>query len=308
MTGDPGSGSSGKRRVDEVEDAFSVLGDETRLRILLVLVEVARERGLGEGLTFSELRGRVGVEDSGRFNYHLSQLRDGFVEKADGEYVARFPGLAVVSAVYAGLYTDGDADADGSHTATTDRDCQLCSRPLQIHYEDNALWLECPEHGAMDRYSAVPPGAATGRSLEELARTVYTRVLVNLFLARHRVCLQCWGVTTIEYPVEQPHVSERFAEEFVWARLRCTRCWNQLRPPLRTVVATHPVVLGAFRERGYDLMETVRQVARIGDEQVCETELHGTDPPGATLRIELEGETLVLTVDETCTVVERRRE
>lgn len=82
--------------VGSPENAFSVLGDEVRLEILLVLAEQMGEKS---GLTFSELRERVGVKDSGRFNYHLDKLGDGFIKKTDDGYVPRYPGLAVVSAV-----------------------------------------------------------------------------------------------------------------------------------------------------------------------------------------------------------------
>jgi DNA-binding transcriptional ArsR family regulator len=80
-----------RESVDLPEEVFSALGDETRLRILLELAAVANERGVGAGLSFSELRQRVGVEDSGRFNYHLDTLSGGFITKRDGQYVPLGP-------------------------------------------------------------------------------------------------------------------------------------------------------------------------------------------------------------------------
>lgn len=305
MAGD-GSGprtdsTDGSELVESVDDAFSVLGDETRLQILLELAGVARECGVGAGLAFSELRSRVGVEDSGRFNYHLSKLEDGFIEKSDGEYAAQFPALAVVSAVYAGTYSEFDRSE--AHTTESGRDCQLCGRPTRIHYEGNALWLECDEHGKMDVYPAVPSGAYRDRSLEELAKVVYTRVLMSVFLARRGICLQCWGPTSVEYPIERQPVDDRL-DEFIWAEIQCERCWNQLTPPLRTIVATHPLVLGSHAEHGYDMLEAVRNVTRIGEEGACESELHETDPVSATVSIAFDDGTISLNVDETCTVVD----
>jgi len=299
------SGDTGDASVASVEGAFSVLGDETRLRILLELAEVAGNRGIGAGLAFSELRQRVGVDDSGRFNYHLRKLEDGFVEKTDGEYVARFPALAVVSAVYAGTYRDVD-DAP-SRTTEIDIECQLCDRPLQAHYEEHTLWLECVEHGRSDEFSVVPPGAYRDRGLEELVRVVYTRTLVNLFLARRGICLQCWGPMSIDYPVGTPLSDGADGlDELVGTDVHCERCWNRSLSPLRTVVATHPLVLGFHREHGYDLLDTVVNVTRVGDASACESEPHGTDPASATVRITLDGETLALAIDETCTVVDYR--
>lgn len=60
-------------------DALSVLADETRLEVLRALAEAER------ALSFSELRKRAGVDDSGRFNYHLERLCEYFIrETADG--------------------------------------------------------------------------------------------------------------------------------------------------------------------------------------------------------------------------------
>lgn len=64
-----------------VTDTLGLLSDETRVRIVLAL-EAAPE----EGLRFSELRERSGVEDAGRFNYHLEQLRGNLVGKSGKTY------------------------------------------------------------------------------------------------------------------------------------------------------------------------------------------------------------------------------
>lgn len=50
------------------EEAFAVLGNEIRVDILRALWEA------GEPLAYSELQERIGVCDSGRFNYHLRKL------------------------------------------------------------------------------------------------------------------------------------------------------------------------------------------------------------------------------------------
>ncbi len=67
-------------------DALAVLGDETRIAILRVLADAE------EPLAFSQLRRRAGIDDAGRFNYHLSELREYFVREADGGYALREAG------------------------------------------------------------------------------------------------------------------------------------------------------------------------------------------------------------------------
>lgn len=107
-------------------DALAALGDETRIAILRALAEA------DDPLPFSELRRRAGVEDAGRFNYHLSTLREYFVREADGGYALRHAGSRIVAA--AGVAEDGgrgsetlDDDiltkADGDEA---DGDCPVC--------------------------------------------------------------------------------------------------------------------------------------------------------------------------------------
>lgn len=65
---------------------FALLSDDIRLAIVRELA-MATEAGSAAGLSFSDLRCRVGVSDSGQFNYHLHRLRGRLVEKSDGGYV-----------------------------------------------------------------------------------------------------------------------------------------------------------------------------------------------------------------------------
>lgn len=306
-----GSDADNRDNIESIDDAFSVLKDETRLEILLELTEVASEQGIGEGLTFSELRDRVDVKDSGRFNYHLNKLRGDFVAKLDDKYVARYPSLAVISAMYAGVYRD--ADEGEPRIAETDIECDICSRPLEVRYGEqevfSAIWMYCEEHGRMDLYP-VPPGAYTNRSLEELMNVAYTRLLTNLNLARCGICLQCWGQMSVEYPVdiESTEQQELMPDDFIPLKIGCDRCWNQFSPiPLRTLIVTHPIVMGMFAERGYSPFEAGFKMTRTGESSMSETEIKGTDPVSATLSVEFDDEKLVLTIDEDCNVVEYHR-
>ncbi|MFC6736862.1 DUF7347 domain-containing protein [Halolamina salina] len=85
-------------------DALAVLGDETRIAILRALAAA------DEPLSFSELRRRADVRDPGRFNYHLSKLREYFVREVDGGYALREAGSRVVAA--AGVAGTSAAEPD----------------------------------------------------------------------------------------------------------------------------------------------------------------------------------------------------
>jgi len=82
------------------DDAFAVLGNETRMEILRAL-------GAADGpLAFSTLRERVGVRDSGQFTYHLDELTGHFVERSDEGYRLRRAGERVIEAVLSGAVTE----------------------------------------------------------------------------------------------------------------------------------------------------------------------------------------------------------
>lgn len=53
---------------ESVTDALEVLGNEIRVSILRELAEADGP------LSFTELRERAGVRDTGKFNYHLEKL------------------------------------------------------------------------------------------------------------------------------------------------------------------------------------------------------------------------------------------
>jgi len=58
------------------DDAFSVLGNETRVEILHVMAEQTGRVTEQETLSFSEIYDNVDVRDSGQFSYHLDKLLD----------------------------------------------------------------------------------------------------------------------------------------------------------------------------------------------------------------------------------------
>lgn len=59
--------------VGDSDAAFAAVSDPTRIAILRALATHARETGESV-CRFSELRKRAGVDDSGRFRYHLNKL------------------------------------------------------------------------------------------------------------------------------------------------------------------------------------------------------------------------------------------
>jgi hypothetical protein len=283
--------------VEFPEEAFSILGNDTRLSVLLELARVASERGPGATVSFSELQQRVEVDDSGRFNYHLGQLSDDFIEKEDGEYRARYPGLQVVSSIYAGLYSEPDR-----LTAESDHDCPQCELSLEIRYRDLSLALECPEHGLMSSYP-VPPGAFDGRTLQEVTGVMFRRAISEIESGVAGVCQRCWGTVETEWPVDAPEWNTS-PDGVTWVEIDCDRCWLTYKIPFRTVMAASPAVRGFYTENGYDQMAAFVGPVSTDVEGVCSITVH--DDRRVTTTIELE-DTLSITVDEEFDVVEQTR-
>lgn len=80
-------------------EAFSVLGNDTRVAILRTLWDA------GPPVAYSELKSAIGVHDSGRFNYHLDKLIGHFVERTEAGYSLLVAGEQAVQAIDAEMFT-----------------------------------------------------------------------------------------------------------------------------------------------------------------------------------------------------------
>lgn len=130
------------------EEAFSLLGNETRMEILQVLGAA----GYGESLTFEQLRDRVDIRDSGQFNYHLGKLLDHFVEKTDNGYVLLPNGHRVVEAVFAETMT-GAAELPSSMVR---HPCPWCSADTEVEFLEQRLYRYCPSCPGTYGHTALP--------------------------------------------------------------------------------------------------------------------------------------------------------
>lgn len=117
------------------DEAFTVLGNETRLSMLHVLGEASGD------MSFSVLRERVGMRDSGQFNYHLNQLVGHFVEQTDEGYELRQPGKRVIQAVLSGAVTEEPV----IEPTPIDHGCPYCGATGEASYSQGRVELYCTE-------------------------------------------------------------------------------------------------------------------------------------------------------------------
>jgi hypothetical protein len=74
--------------------ALALLGNETRIAILRAIASADEER-----VPFSTLRERVGVDDSGQFNYHLNKLAGRYVRRTADGYALRQAGTDALDVI-----------------------------------------------------------------------------------------------------------------------------------------------------------------------------------------------------------------
>jgi DNA-directed RNA polymerase subunit RPC12/RpoP/DNA-binding HxlR family transcriptional regulator len=291
----------------EPADAFSVVGNETRLAILEALWRIETPA------RFSDVREEVGTTDSAQFNYHLGKLTDQFVRKAEevsesedsaargteshGGYELRTAGERVVQAILAGSFTEHpDREID------IDDPCIHCGATLSAHYEDEMLAIECPDCGHGHGEYPFPPGGLHDRTDEEVLEAFDQRVRHLHCLANDGVCPECNGrmVTTIE----------RGGECCLGAALRaehgCRQCHHELCSAIGLGLLDHSAVAGFYDDHGVAISETPYwQFEWCVDD--TRAEVLQEDPAHVEIEIPHDGETLRVVVDEDLAVVETER-
>lgn len=184
------------------DEAFAILGNETRLAIL---------RSLGasdEPVGFTDLRKQVGLGTGSEFNYHLEKLIGHFVRKTDEGYELRQPGTRVIEAVLSGVITAEPT----LEPAVTDRRCQLCGAPTMVSYREEWVALFCTEcdglygpptddlpvpasvadMGYLGGYS-LPPAGFQDRNPTEILETAATWEMSKILAQCWGVCMRCAG-------------------------------------------------------------------------------------------------------------------
>lgn len=172
----------------DVVEAFSALGNETRLAIMVALWEAYDPHAESNAVTFSELRESIGYSDPGNFQYHLNQLTETFINHTADGYQLRDIGLKIVQTVIAGTTRKVSLDP-----TEIDIDCRLCGGSTGVMYDDGWLYhvcLECP--GGFEHESRFPEGALFGEPLSPAA--LHNRSASELYAAGRFMLHQVLGM------------------------------------------------------------------------------------------------------------------
>lgn len=282
------------------DDAFGALADATRVAILRALWEAD-----GHEATFSELRDAVGVDDSGRFNYHLDRLTDRFVARTDEGYRLTLPGQHVHGALLAGAYTkEGSIDP-----IPLSEPCPACGGDRTFRYDGERVSLDCADCD-VGSYFGIPPGAFAGYETEEWPSVAdrYVRTVVRQ--VDNGFCPFCEGrvrprvvpeLGTTDPATETPG---RY-REVPSIRYECDRCGEDVTVDLGSGLAVHPSVVAFHHDHGVDVRDV--PLADLTATAPDRARVRERCPLRASVNYTVGGETLTLVVDEGLSVRETER-
>lgn len=275
------------------EAAFEALADETRLDVLRTLVDA------DEDLSFSELRERTGVEDSGRFNYHLNALRDAFVTQTEeGLYSVTHAGQSIVGAVLAGRLTAGGA----ADPRPVDGRCIECGGDLEAAYEDTLFVVSCVDCDQVLTRSPVPPAVIEDHA-EEYPDAAWRYIYMGAAQMRAGFCHVCEGPVseTFEDPGDAFPEGEDVALNWV-----CDRCGAGMQSTLIAGLAHDPDVRAFLADHGIDPSQDPpwEEAWLYAD---ATTEFLSEDPERVEARLTIDNETLAVTLDENVQILDSER-
>lgn len=275
-----------------VADAFDLLSDPLRVRILTTLWEEDR-RG---PTSYSDLQDAVGVRDSGHFNYHLSKLTDRYLRKTDEGYAMRPAGVHVVDLLASGVF--GEIPERGPIDVETA--CPRCSTGLELQYRDGETVVQCPNCELVACWLFFPPAGVRDRDDDALAWGAHVRSREYNRMANRGLCPFCGR----ELDVALVHPADRRREAHHVVKT-CDGCEARLSSSLGSYLLDHPAVVAFLWDHG----ESVDDRPYWEFDFVMDLSAAVLDEEPLRMRktIERDGERLELDVDETAEVVATRR-
>lgn len=266
------------------DEAFKLLGEETRLEILRTVWAA------DDVVSFTEIRNRMGSPDSGKFNYHINKLRGPFLTADDQGYRLTQAGREVIRAVMAGTVTDRPTRGPTPINA----ECSECTGTLTVRYDGYAS-IDCDECGTTVMWNEFPPAGLAGRRGEAFATAFDRWTRTRFRLAMDGICPCCAAATSSTVFTDDTEAPVSLH--------RCPNCQYEARVPLFGHVLDHPAVVARYYEADIDVSRTpywdLRRLANEFDERVT-----ADDPWRARISIDIGDRPLVLTLDERLEVVD----
>jgi DNA-binding transcriptional ArsR family regulator len=293
------------------DEAFDVLGDETRLQILEALAEA------DEPLAYSELFDRIDYDDTSNFTYHLEKLVGHFVRKTEEGYAPRLAGRRVVEAIFSGVVTD----APVVERTDVDMACMYCGGPTEMAYYDEVAMIYCREcegrignRGPVEQwpvsdsdivgYVSIPPAGVYDRTPTEILEAAGVWTVADVQAMVRGVCPRCSATVDRSARVCENHdTADDFCNQCnhqfgVSVNVRCTNCSFKTISPYPTHALGTIELLTFMTDHGIDPFASDAFHLRA-----CEEEILSVDPLEARYTFTADEESTTLTVDDELSVV-----
>lgn len=290
-------------------EAFSLLSDETRLSILIALWEASSP---DEAVAFSDLRERVGIRDSGKFNYHLDQLTGQYVHRTDAGYRLTNAGGRIVRTVLAWSQQE-DVTFE---PVEIDAHCPFCGAPVTVSYRNERVFIGCTDcRGGGPRLDdnivvgAFPPAGVRDREPAAVFENAVAYIVVYITRAMlSGVCLVCGGPVSAWLNVCEAHTDEGICETcetpfLSTVECRCETCKVPNVAPGAATVISHPAVITHLNNQGIEHDPTTWD-GFMGRVTACDETLISTDPPQVRIDVPAQETAISVTVDEAGQVVD----
>lgn len=271
---------------DPIRDAFSILGHDLRLEILLALL-ADWQAAYTEPKSYAKLMDAVGERDSGKFNYHLDHLRGTYVRQVEEGYVP----TASATALYRAVLAHRPTDRLEIESAAVDSSCPACDSTPILEYERGFVTVDCPDCEDWVGFTyPFPQRGVEARDVDELLQAVTRRARCDVTLARRGQCPACAGTTTVDLRVDALDDGEH------WIEIDCDDCSLQLGMDLLSAVQTEQRVTVGLERIGVDLDEFDWQM------ETSEPQLASRDPLRLSVSVEGDAGTATVVTDESLRV------
>lgn len=293
------------------DEAFKILGNETRIKILQALGEA------DEPMPFSALRNEVGIRQGAQFNYHLDKLVGHFVNKTDDGYALRQSGQRVIEAVLSEAVTD----APIMERTRIDQSCKYCGAPVEIRYQEGHVEKFCTECAGMESNPAVdeggylgclmiPPAGVQTRSADEMFHAAWIWTRLTIIAVANGLCPRCSATLDRQVTACDEHdASDGLCEacerrHAVQVRFDCTNCIYDGAGTLEIGLMNNTALLDFLIAHGLNPLssERISEITRVLNDTV--EVVHSSDPFRAEVTFTANDDTLSLLIDDNLDVIE----
>lgn len=311
-------GDGGEATTLAPDNAFAVLGNDTRIQILQTLGEA------DDPLSFSDLRSAVGLRHGGQFNYHLDKLVGHFVQQTDEGYTLQRAGQRVVEAVLSGSITHDPV----MEPTTIDERCPYCDAPTMVAYQQERVEQYCTDctghyglaattdksfasvdYGFLGAYP-LPPAGLLGRGAADVQQAASTWGSLKYLAVASRVCPSCSAALDESIRVCEAHNPTNGAcglclnRHAVQITLRCPNCSREFAGAFVLGILANIDMLTFLTTHGINPISPGSQTAYEGVVMDYGEEILSTDPFKARFTFTIDDDTLELTVNDELNVVE----